>query len=445
MWQPAFPLPITRRFQIGELTEPPQSDHAIHPHHPARLCLRLEQTVAGCDWLIDRWRNLRQRLNHDGVWSSSAAFQMVRLMGKLAIDMADDLEVAGVFLASLRLLVAPQNTPEPESFDWKCALIRMLMTFDTDSDQGDAALATEHCAPFARRLAELPLAKMAPRDDEQARKSLSVVIARELARIGEIREILQAIADADLAEAPARMAFETGDEGERHRRYVLANERVLNRRFTLLLEARKKSEAGACRPSSPVGGPLSVGALGPFDRPYRDRGEVVEPDGLASLSVVSGPLSVVGSEAAAVEEPARSLQKQASCDDEGILRNANLSVVSCPSSVVSCAVAAIEESPVPVGDSETAAPHDDGRAHGDDRSTPPVNGYGGTTCDSESFVRNEANSHPLREVVGPSSEAGSETLDEPNARNGHHRLDLLAPTSKTRLRAPLATAELDST
>ena len=187
LWQPAFPLPITRRFQIGELTEPPQSDHAIHPHHPARLCLRLEQTVAGCDWLIDRWRNLRQRLNHDGVWSSSAAFQMVRLMGKLAIDMADDLEVTDVFLASLRLLVAPQNTPEPESFDWKYALIRMLMTFDTDSDQGDAALATEHCAPFARRLAELPLAKMAPRDDEQARKSLSVVIARswhESARSG---------------------------------------------------------------------------------------------------------------------------------------------------------------------------------------------------------------------------------------------------------------------
>ena len=146
LWQPAFPLPITRRFQIGELTEPPQSDHAIHPHHPARLCLRLEQTVAGCDWLIDRWRNLRQRLSHNGVWSSSAAFQMVRLMGKLAIDMADDLEVTDVFLASLRLLVAPQNTPEPESFDWKYALIRMLMTFDTDSDHGDAALATEHCA-----------------------------------------------------------------------------------------------------------------------------------------------------------------------------------------------------------------------------------------------------------------------------------------------------------
>ncbi len=54
-WQPAFPLPFTRRSHVGELTEPPCSENAIHPHHPARLCLRLEQTVAGCDWLIERW------------------------------------------------------------------------------------------------------------------------------------------------------------------------------------------------------------------------------------------------------------------------------------------------------------------------------------------------------------------------------------------------------
>ena len=45
------------------------------------------------------------------------------------------------------------------------------MTFEADSDHGDAAVATEHCEPFARRLAELPLAKMAPKDDEQAARS----------------------------------------------------------------------------------------------------------------------------------------------------------------------------------------------------------------------------------------------------------------------------------
>ena len=224
---------------------------------------------------------------------------------------------------------------------------------------------------------------MAPRDDEQARKSLSVLIAHELTRIGEIREILQAIADADLAEAPARMAFETGDEGERHRRYVLANERVLNRRFTLLLEARKKSETGVCRPSSPVGGPLSVGALGPFDRPYRDRGEVVEPDGLAA------PDGTI--------EPGRPTFSDERDPNTGVLEPWPEEFLTTEIACGECSQAARfpmpdadAEPPVPVGYSETAAPLDDARAHGDDKPTPSVNGYGGTNCGGESFVRNEA-------------------------------------------------------
>ena len=130
-------------------------------------------------------------------------------------------------------------------------MIRMMLTFEAESDHGDAAAVTKHCDPFARRLAELPLARMAPRDDEQARQWLSSLIEREMGRLIEIRAMLQEIADADLAEAPTRLAFETGAEGDRHRRYVLSNERVLNRRLTLFLETRKRSEAAA-RDAAPV-------------------------------------------------------------------------------------------------------------------------------------------------------------------------------------------------
>ena len=71
------------------------------------------------------------------------------------------------------------------------------------------------------------------------------MIEPEIRRLRQLREELQAIADADAAEAPARFAFETGTEGDRHRRYALSNERVLNRRFSLFLTARKMSEAGS--------------------------------------------------------------------------------------------------------------------------------------------------------------------------------------------------------
>ena len=74
---------------------------------------------------------------------------MVRLMGKHAVNMADDVDVAGVFLASVALRVAPKSGPERESFDWKHALITMLVTFDVENDNGNAAMLAKQCEPFA--------------------------------------------------------------------------------------------------------------------------------------------------------------------------------------------------------------------------------------------------------------------------------------------------------
>ena len=153
--------------------------------------------------------------------------------------------------------------------------------------------------------------------------------------------MLQEIADADLAEAPTRLAFETGAEGDRHRRYVLANERVLNRRFSLFLEARKRSEAGACRPSSPVSGPSSVGALGPFDRPDLDRGEVVEPEKLGRSNGTIEP-----GQPTFLDECDPNTDVLEPWPEEFLTTEmANLSVVGCPLSVVSCEVSRLRSPP----------------------------------------------------------------------------------------------------
>ena len=77
-----------------------------------------------------------------------------------------------------------------------------------------------------------------------ARQRLSAAVEEELARIGRIRARLQQIADADLAEAPVRLAFETGTEGDRRRRYVLSFERLINRRIDTFLKVRKASGSG---------------------------------------------------------------------------------------------------------------------------------------------------------------------------------------------------------
>ena len=105
-WQPSFPLPISKQFPMGKLTEPLCSENAVHPHHPARIKLKLEQTIPGCDWLLDAWGDLMLRLYRDELWLSADPFKVVRLLGKHAVEMVDDLTVTRVFLDSLALISA---------------------------------------------------------------------------------------------------------------------------------------------------------------------------------------------------------------------------------------------------------------------------------------------------------------------------------------------------
>ena len=103
---------------------------------------------------------------------------------------------------------------------------------------------TRLCEPFQQALARMPLDKLAPENQEEARQRLFAVVEQEEGRIGRIRAMLQKIADADLAEAPIRLAFETGTEGDRGRRYILSYERLVNRRIDTFLKVRKASGSG---------------------------------------------------------------------------------------------------------------------------------------------------------------------------------------------------------
>jgi hypothetical protein len=356
--QPAFPLPISARFCLGELTEPPLSDDGIHPHNPARLVLSLEQTIAGCDWLLSRWSELIQRLEVERLWLSSDPFKMVRLMGKHAIDMADDLEVVRVFLCSLALFVVPQAGPGPEPFDWKAGLIKMLTSVDVEADNGIAEQAARQCEPFTRRLAEMPLAALAPTDGGHARQWLAGTIKREIERLTQIRYGLKRIADADLAEAPARLAFETGPEGERQRRYILSNERLLNRRIDEFLKVRKASEAGT---------------LDHFD---------------GRLSVVSCPL------------PANAA---------GSGPDANLGAGD-PSDVGDPCIGPAEIHGILPGQDHVKEPPDEMTRPDFERQTSVESPEQEITCDSERFLRNEANPN----CVALQNEATDNWGDGPN-------------------------------
>ena len=122
----------------------------------------------------------------------------------------------------------------------------MLCSFkheDTIKTAADVAR-LYYCGAFKCRLAELPLASLAPKGREQARQWLIGVIEGQIKRVSEIRAELQEIADADEAEAPARLSYEIGPEGDKHRRYILSNQRQVSKSVNDFLKARTMSETG---------------------------------------------------------------------------------------------------------------------------------------------------------------------------------------------------------
>jgi hypothetical protein len=344
LWQAAFPLPVGRLEgeAKGALAKFPLADVPGDPLHPARLLLKLESTVAGCDWLIARWRDLRFRLEIPGTWVMADVWTMVRLLGKTAIEMKDDFQVLLLVLASLAI-----EPPEPvPSQPGTLAEAVSALSRDDRLSRVVAGI-TRLCEPFQQALARMPLDKLAPENEEQARQRLFAVVDQELGRIGRIRAMLQKIADADLAEAPVRLAFETGTEGDRHRRYVLSYERLVNRRIDTFLKVRKASGSGELDlveldevlgrdklvelvESAGIMTRLDPGDLRSSDGRGR---ETLAQHGKTRAQEPRDPFSIPSSGSAQVSEPAETPDRRSPssptvsdssvviCDDDFILRN----------------------------------------------------------------------------------------------------------------------------
>ncbi len=186
------------------------------------------------------------------------------------------------------------------------------------------------------------MASLAPKGHEQARQWLIGVIEGQINRVSEIRAKLQEIADADAAEAPARLTYEIGPEGDKHRRYILSNGRQVSKSVNDFFKARTMSETGIF---DIVRGPLSVvsGQAVPIDEPGapNDLGETrQEQAGIDGLTPVDDDDQARSLEATPTEvdgqTPAPSHDLEASCDDDSILRNEpNDEFVRGPLSVVS--------------------------------------------------------------------------------------------------------------
>ncbi len=56
-------------------------------NHPEAIVFRLESTAAGCQWLLDRWTELRGRLDQGAPWLWDEKVKALRLLGKRPLDL----------------------------------------------------------------------------------------------------------------------------------------------------------------------------------------------------------------------------------------------------------------------------------------------------------------------------------------------------------------------
>jgi hypothetical protein len=186
------------------------SQDPADPNSPALLVLRLQRTVAGCRWLLDRWAELRSRLEAGEVWAAPDQFKAIRLLGKQPLDAVDDSDVILICLVSANLL--------PDGDDTKAfALVKHELHNGKEEPQ-----------IYSRELRKRPLAKLRPAGAGAAREALRALVDHQTARLNLILAGNQELAEADAAEAPDRLAFDPSPKGEKLRRYLLSAARLAN-------------------------------------------------------------------------------------------------------------------------------------------------------------------------------------------------------------------------
>ena len=69
-------------------------------NNPAKLVRDLSSTVAGCDWLLQQFAELRELLEPDQAWEGHHKLKCIRLLGRNPLDYANVREVAEIFVAT---------------------------------------------------------------------------------------------------------------------------------------------------------------------------------------------------------------------------------------------------------------------------------------------------------------------------------------------------------
>jgi hypothetical protein len=180
----------------------------------------LEESAEGCRWLLERWAEYRNLLDHRSKWEEPVLIRFIRLQGKRLVESVFDPVLNSIFLAWDVLV------PNYAKVEWE--------SFQEEKPITDPA--------YNHRLQWREIAAR-PSNAAEARAVLSAIVAEHVGRLEELlaqNQAIEAIEDPTWAD---RAALDCSPAFERHRRYQSAKTRELLRTLETLRKMRN-SECG---------------------------------------------------------------------------------------------------------------------------------------------------------------------------------------------------------
>jgi len=226
---------MKEEFSLPKLPWVSHSDLVDDPEDPQRLVLRLQMTASGCQWMLDRWVELKSILEEGLDWQSADKLKAIRLLGRHPMEAVDDRNVLMVFVAC-QTIESRTGIRIPEIWN---------------------ELHEHEKKPYAQRLIGRGIEKLRPKDAAAARQALFDIIDRATAQIALKAEAHRARAELSDSLAGDRLLFDDSPEGERLRRFDLACGRGLARSLDSLLKLRRAANS--------IDEGVTTGAVAEFD------------------------------------------------------------------------------------------------------------------------------------------------------------------------------------
>jgi len=190
------------------------------PDLPARLVNELESSYAGCQWLLERWNEIRVRNLPPTFLRPLDKFKTVRLLGRQPLEVLEDTtgDLLVIFLASHA--IHPVNK-SPFS-ELRCEVC--------DDQFGTVRRRLERRAAAERH---------APTNEDEGRRLLDNLIAQNTWRLEQLALKHRTRAEAEAAESTSRLAFDPGAAADKVRRYEDASIRRMTRACDDLAKLRR--------------------------------------------------------------------------------------------------------------------------------------------------------------------------------------------------------------